>query len=156
MPAPVSTPKLHPAAIIDRRFVDIEGKCTLQVLVEWVGLPRKYATWVCWTELLKEFLASDLEDKVIVEGESDDMNQEWEDASSQKEAQEQRAAQEERAKNQHAVKKKECGQRIKKIPKWINDYPVEFSCNRISEHNEGAQGLEIETGKEIRGQENIA
>jgi len=86
MPTPVSTLKLHPAAIIDRRFVDIEGKRTLQVLVEWVGLPKEDATWVCRTELLKEFPAPDLEDKVIVEGKSNDMNQEWEDASSQKEA----------------------------------------------------------------------
>jgi len=129
MPATLPTPSLYPVAIIDRRSTDTEGNRTLQVLVEWVGLPREDATWVSWTDLLKEFPASDLEDKVIVEGKDDDMDHEWEDPN-MNEAQEE--AQEERTHVQHAVR----GHRTREAPKWTNDYHVEFRCNRMRHMNE--------------------
>nr|GEW16886.1 hypothetical protein [Tanacetum cinerariifolium] len=64
---------MEPEEVIGSRIVDEQRK----VLIAWKGLPASEATWELYKQMLKQFPHFHLEDKVVFQGGSDDMNRKF-------------------------------------------------------------------------------
>ncbi|KAF7824408.1 Transposon Ty3-I Gag-Pol polyprotein [Senna tora] len=125
-----------PLNIVDQRVTEVEGNRFVQVLVEWEGVPREEATWEDWVTLNEAFPNSDLEDKVIFDGQGIDMTKqvgegpkhdmeakddglELEEAEAEENGLGQERIQQE--KDPTTVMGARHGNRSKKVPGWLKD-----------------------------------
>ncbi|KAF7833242.1 Transposon Ty3-G Gag-Pol polyprotein [Senna tora] len=126
-----------PEAIIDKRNGMVEGVNRVQVLVEWGGLSREEATWEDWIAVNEAFPDSNLEDKVVFDGQGIDMNGGSSEPNETTQVNQASGLNEE-TRNEpiqsHISQEKDPttvvgategkGKRSKKRPKWMKDYKL--------------------------------
>ena len=112
--SPSSIPR--PAAIIDRRLREEQGRLSLKVLVKWEGQPCEDMSWVSWEILSSAFPEYDLEGKVLLDLGGDDMN------PNKGMGQDEDAAQNEEAQDSGTKLEGVESSRVRRRPIWTEDY----------------------------------